>query len=108
MIYLQNTGDAQVVFVPRNGKIPSGDLVFRAKSTIDLATEIDLQVINLNVSRLYMHLAVSIVGDVPNGEYEYTVKAGDEVLSTGLLIIGDTSRPDQYNQEITYEQYEAE
>ena len=108
MLYLQNTEEAQVLFVPRNGEIPSGDLVFKAKSTIDLATEIDLQVVDLDISELYLHLAVTIPDGCPNGEYEYTVLAGDEMVSTGLLIVGENSRPEQYNHEIEYEQYEAE
>lgn len=108
MLYLQNTEEAQVLFVPRNCEIPSGDLVFKAKSTIDLATEIDLPVVNLDVSGLYLHLAVTIPEDCPNGEYEYTVLAGDEVVSTGILIIGENSTPEQYNHTIEYDQYEAE
>ena len=108
MLYLQNTEDAQMVFVPSNGEIPSGDLVFKAKSTIDLATEIELQVVSLDVSEIYMHLSVAIQGEIPNGEYEYTVTAGDELVSSGLLIVGENSRPEQYNHAIEYEQYEAD
>ena len=107
MLYLQNTEEAQVLYVPRNGRIPEGDLVFKAKSTIDLETEIDLQVANLDISLIYMHLAVTVPQGCPNGEYEYTVSAGEEVVSTGLLIIGENFLPDQYNHTITYEQYEA-
>ena len=108
MLYLQNTEEAQVLFVPRNGKIPDGDLVFKGRSTIDLATEIDIQVVDLNISDIYLYLSVIIPDGCPNGEYEYTVLAGDELVSTGLLIVGENSRPEQYNHEIEYEQYEAE
>ena len=105
---MQNTEEAQVLFVPRNGEIPEGDLVFKALSTIDRKTEIDIQVVNLDVSRLYLHLAVTVPEGCPTGEYEYTVSAAGETLSTGLLVIGEYSRPDEYNHEIEYEQYEAE
>ena len=107
MLYLQNTEEAQVLYVPRNVAIPAGDLVFKAKSTIDLATEIELQVINLDVSGLYMHLAVVVPEGCPEGEFEYTVSAGGSVVATGLLIVGERSLPDEYNQEITYEQFES-
>lgn len=108
MLYLQNTEEAQVLFVPRNGEIPSGDLVFKGRNTIDLATEIDLQVVNLDVSGLYMHLAVVVPAGCPDGEYEYTVSAGGVAVSRGLLIIGERSLPDEFNHDVTYEQYNAE
>lgn len=109
MLYLQNTKEAQVLFVPKNGEIPSGDLVFKAKSTIDLAIEIDIQVVDLDLSSLYLQLAVQIEGDIPNGEYEYTITVGEdqEVISTGLLIIGENSKPEETETSIEYEQYEA-
>jgi len=108
MLYLQNTEEAQVLFVPKNGEIPSGDLEFVAKSTVDLVTEISLQVVDLDISRQYMYLSVILPNKVTNGEYEYTVKVGNEVMSTGLLVVGEYSHPDQYNHEIEYEQYETE
>ena len=108
MLYLKNTEEAQVLFVPKNCEIPSGDLVFKARSTIDLDTEIDLQVVDLNVSYQYMYLSVILPDKVTNGEYEYTVQVENEVLASGLLIVGENSTPDQYNHEIEYEQYETE
>ena len=108
MLYLQNTEEVQILLVPRNVAIPSGDLVFKAKSTIDLATEIDIYVINIDVSAIYMQMAVVVPEGCPNGEYEYTVSVDDAVISTGLLIIGDNTHPEQYNHAIEYDQYEAE
>lgn len=108
MLYLQNTEDAQVLFVPKNGDVPSGELDFKARSTIDLDTVIDVQVVDLNVSDLYMHLAVTIPDGSPAGEYEYTVSVGDEILSTGILVIGEQSLPSEYEKTITYEQYESQ
>ena len=108
MLYLHNTEEAQVLFVPKNGAIPDGDLVFKAKNTIDLATEIDINVVDLNLSPLYLQLAVSLQEEIPNGEYEYTIKAGDEVVSTGLLVVeGEPSKPEEKETTIEYEQYEA-
>ena len=108
MLYLQNTEEAQVLYVPTNGTIPDGDLVFKARSTVDLATEIDATVLNIEVSEIFLHLSVSIPEGCPAGEYEYTLTAGESVVSSGLLIIGENTSPEEYNHEIEYEQYEAE
>ena len=108
MLYLLNTQDAQFLLVPRNGEIPEGDLTFKAKSTIDLTLEMDLQVVNLDVSALYLHLAVIVPDGCPVGEYEYNVQVGDQILSTGLLMVGEFDKPDQYEKPIQYEQYNAE
>lgn len=107
MLYLLNTQDAQFLLVPRNGELPEGDLTFRAKSTIDLTLEMDLQVVNLDVSALYLHLAVVVPDGCPVGEYEYDVKAGDRLLSTGLLMVGEFAKPEEYEKPIEYEQYES-
>ena len=108
MIYLQNITDSQVVFVPKNGAVPSGDLVFKAKSTIDLAVEVSQGVIDLQTSDLYFRIAVTLPDGLPNGEYGYSLQVGDEILSSGLLVIGENSHPSEYNKEIQYEQYETE
>ena len=106
MIYLQNTSESQEMFIPRNGESPQGNLVFKAKSTIDLV-EFNQGVTILHEG-LYFHLAIEIPADVPNGEYEYTLLSGNIPVSSGLLVIGDYTKPSEYNKEIIYEQYETE
>ena len=109
MIYLQNTQEAQVVYVPRsNGMMPNGDLVFKARNTINLDVEIDMYVADLQVSDLYFYLAVILPEEVTEGEYEYELKFEDTLLSSGLLVVGDYTKPDQYEKDVTYEQYETE
>jgi hypothetical protein len=108
MIYLQNTTESQVMFIPRSDAVPQGDLVFKARNTIDLEVEINEVVTDLQTSDLYFNLAISLPADLPNGEYEYTLAVGEVILSTGLLVIGDKSHPSEYNKDITYEQYETE
>ena len=108
MIYLQNKTESQVMFVPKNGAVPSGDLVFKAKSTIDLVEEISQVVTDLRTSDLFFNLAVTLPAGLPNGEYEYTLMVGDIILSSGLLVIGENFSPSEYNKEIEYEQYETE
>lgn len=108
MIYLLNIPEAQVAFIPRNGVEPLGDLVFKAKSTIDLAVEVDLEVTDQGSSEQYYNLAIELPEGIPNGEYEYTLYGGDRVLSTGLMVVGDSTDPSEYNKDVTYEQYETE
>lgn len=108
MIYLQNTTESQVMFIPRNGMTPGGDLVFKAKSTIGLDTQINRAVTDLQTSDLYFNLAIALPTGLPNGEYEYSLSSGGVLLSTGLLVIGENFSPSQYEKEITYEQYETE
>ena len=108
MIYLQNTSESQVVLIPRNGETPQGDLVFKAKSTIDLEVEINQVVTDLQTSDLYFNLAVTLNAGLPDGEYEYSLSAGEILVSSGLLVIGENSRSSEYNKDITYEQYETE
>ena len=103
MIYLQNTTETQVMFIPRSDAVPQGDLVFKARNTIDLEVEINEVVTDLQTSDLYFNLAISLPTDLPNGEYEYILAVGDIRLSTGLLVIGENSHPSEYNKEITYE-----
>ena len=108
MIYLQNTSESQVMFAPKNGAVPGDDLVFKAKSTIDLVVEINESVTDLRTSDLYFNLAIALPAGLPDGEYEYTLLAGDVPVTTGLLVIGENSHPTEYNKEIQYEQYETE
>ena len=53
MIYLQNTTESQVMFIPKNGMTPQGDLVFKAKSTIDLEVKINQVVTDLNTRHIF-------------------------------------------------------
>lgn len=108
MIYLRNTTDAQVMFIPRNGGTPQGDLVFRARNTIDLAVEVNRAVTDLRTSDLYLNVAIELPVGLPDGEYEYTLLSGETRVSSGLLVIGEYAKPSEYDKEIRYEQYETE
>lgn len=110
MIYLQNTTESQILFVPKNGAVPEGDLVFKAKSTIDLDIKINQAVTDLHTSNMYFNLSISLPAGLPNGEYEYTILVGEAQteVASGLLVIGENSNPSEYNKEIEYEQYTSE
>ena len=108
MIYLQNTTEAQAVFIPKDTDI-TGALRFVAKSTVGLDIPISVAMLDLNVHRLCYHLGITLPEYIASGEYEYTLTAGGIVVSTGVMVVADAPTQDgQYNKTITYEQYEGQ
>ena len=108
MIYLQNTTESQVLFVPKNGTIESGELTLKARNAIDQDFIID-RVLDLKTSDIYFNLSIALPAGYPDGEYEYALMDDDIVLSTGILILESAeSRRTEYNKDIEYEQYKAE
>lgn len=106
MIYLNNREDAQCLFVPRVEE-PKGNLKLLLKNSLNLVTTID-EVIDLNTSALFYNIAVELPESVTEGEFEYTLKDEEKVLSSGLLVIGcDALTPRQYEKSIQYEQYKT-
>lgn len=87
MIYLKNTPDAQVLFVPRNGERIEGEMDLRLENTTD-HQEIDLQVSDIETSGLYFNLAVTLPEGVASGEYGYRLEKDGISVSSGLLSSG--------------------
>ena len=107
MIYLKNISDAQILMIPRNGEIVTGEMTLVMRNTTDLR-ETTLSVTDLNTSGLYFNLAVSLPGGLADGEYQYSLKNGNIQVSCGLLYVGDLQSPSQHETTITYKQYESE
>ena len=107
MIYLKNISDAQILMIPRNGGIVTGEMTLVMRNTTDLQ-ETTLSVTDLNTSGLYFNLAVSLPGGLADGEYQYSLKDGNILVSCGLLYVGDLQSPSQHETTITYKQYESE
>ena len=107
MIYLKNISDAQILMIPRNGGIVTGEMSLVMRNTTDLQ-ETTLSVTDLNTSGLYYNLAVALPEGIADGEYQYTLKDSNIQVSCGLLYIGDLQSPSQYERTITYQQYESE
>ena len=107
MIYLKNISDAQILMIPRNGEIVTGEMTLMMRNTTDLQ-ETTLSVTDLNTSGLYFNLAVSLPGGLADGEYQYSLKNGNIQVSCGLLYVGDLQSPSQHETTITYKQYESE
>lgn len=106
MIYLEHTTDAQVVYIPRDNADAAGTLQFSLRSTVDLDTVIDAVVLGLNLFTRYYSVAVRLPDGCPSGEYEYTLTAGGDMVSTGCARINDPEQVDEYDKPIQYEQYE--
>lgn len=107
MIYLKNISDAQILMIPRNGGIVTGEMTLVMRNTTDLQ-ETTLSVTDLNTSGLYFNLAVNLPGGLADGEYQYSLKNGNIQVSCGLLYVGDLQSPSQHETTITYKQYESE
>ena len=107
MIYLKNISDAQILMIPRNGGIVTGEMALVMRNTTDLQ-ETTLSVTDLNTSGLYFNLAVALPGGLADGEYQYSLKNGNIKVSCGLLYVGDLQSPSQHKTTITYKQYESE
>ena len=107
MIYLKNISDAQILMIPRNGGIVTGEMTMVMRNTTDLQ-ETTLSVTDLNTSGLYFNLAVALPGGLADGEYQYSLKDGNIQVSCGLLYVGDLQSPSQHETTITYKQYESE
>ncbi len=106
MIYLEKTTDAQIAYIPRDTDF-TGTLTMSLRSTVDLDRVLNATVVDINVFRLIYAVAFQLPADAPTGEYEYTLKAGGDVVSTGLCIVrSGNGDPEQYEKTITYEQYE--
>ena len=113
MLYIDNTTDAQAVWVPKNygtQGVPS-DLLFTLRSTLDLTRPVAAQVLNLDVSPTYYNIAFALPSGVADGEYRYELTGGGQLLSVGLLYIGALprgaapGRVKQYNEPVTYKQF---
>ena len=107
MIYLKNISDAQILMIPRNGGIVTGEMSLVMRNTTD-QQETTLSVTDLNTSGLYFNLAVVLPGGLADGEYQYSPKDGNIQVSCGLLYVGDLQSPSQHETTITYKQYESE
>jgi hypothetical protein len=108
MIYLNNSTATQVVYVPATSIKVDGTLTFTLKNTIDNNEPISVSVTSTNESDIYYKFNLSLTAKIQEGEYEYELKKGTTDLEQGLAIVGDSSQKKEYNNIISYEQYESE
>lgn len=106
MVYLENTTEAQPLFIPRSRADVVGTLALTLRSTVGLEIVVDTEAIDLNTSSLYYRVAVALPAGLASGEYEYTLTDDTGKLATGIAYIGTLSRPTETDNTITYEQTE--
>lgn len=104
MIYLKNISTPQELFIPRCREA-NGDMVLSLKSTINQSV-ILLNVIDSATSHLYFRFSIELPADMPSGEHEYSLSDDAGELSTGLMILGESSSPIEFKKVIQYEQCE--
>lgn len=78
-------------------------------NTTDRNIVLSVDVTDKETSRMYYVFDVNLPDDLPDGEYEYRLIDGAEILSSGVMNIGgyDSDRK-EYEETITYIQYESE
>ena len=99
MIYLKNISTPQEVFIPKCREA-NGELVFSLK---DVGNQ---PVIDKETSDLYFGFDMELPADIASGEHEYSLMDDAGIISTGLLMVGESSSLTEYNKEIQYEQYD--
>lgn len=109
MIYLDNTTDAQTVLLPVSltaVDIAGLDLTFSARSTVNLDTPVSATVLDLHTHVLYYDVSLALPEGIQPGEYEYSLKAGNVELSSGVMVVrGGGASVSQYASAPTYKQY---
>lgn len=104
MLYLKNISVAQRLLIPNRRSNGSEDSLRLLLKNTTSKVDYDFEVLDIVANDAYYNIAITLREDMPCGEYEYTLM-GEEVLSTGLLVIGSESNRYQYKKETTYRQY---
>ena len=107
MLNIANTTAPQGLLVPiAETIVPQEQIYLQLKSTMT-HREYSFEVTDLQTSHLYYNIALQLPGGLDAGEYNYQLVSGDEILSSGLAIVGEYGREfTEYAKSIEYEQYE--
>lgn len=106
MIYLENITSMQIVEIPRT-MATTGQLSLTIKGTLTHETIFSANVTDDGTSAGYYRFNIGLPNSVQKGEYEYTLKKGTEVITSGVAIVGEyAGDTTQYNDsEMNYKQY---
>lgn len=106
MVYVSNTGDTQIISLPRsfhrqNGlryhlKISQADKEIYATNLTDLGG-----------SWLYYNFQIDLPEEMASGEYEYLLTAENgDVMSEGIMVVQwERQEHEEYVKFVEYEQY---
>lgn len=109
MLYLKQTTTEQEAYIPRNYATPSVGAVMLTLNDVMGDGELAVNVADMEVYDRAYKLAVKLSKKVTEGEYEYTLRIGGEVVATGLAQVGDyKANIISYDEETDIEQYDEE
>lgn len=106
MVYLENTTEAQPLFIPRSRADVFGRLTLALRSTVGLEIVVDAETIDLDTTPLYYRVAVALPEGAATGEYEYTLADETGILASGVAYVGTLAQPTETDNTIQYEQTE--
>lgn len=106
MVYLENTTEAQPLFIPRSRADVFGRLTLALRSTVGLEIVVDAEAIDLDTTPLYYRVAVALPEGAAEGEYEYALADETGTLATGVAYVGTLAAPTETDNTIQYEQTE--
>ena len=107
MLLLNNTTESQSVAVQRELKEEGTPTSLRIRGTVSLKDyDIDVSFLTKSENGRYYFIELALPSRMPEGSYEYELKAGDVKLASGCARIGDYSADtEQYEKTIEYKQY---
>lgn len=109
MIYLSHTDVSQPASIPRpSSAMPEAGPVLELRNNVGRTVTVPAVSADDEPSRLYYRLQVTLPDGLKEGEYDYRLLSGGEVLSCGVARIGDYGHDiKDYNKNTEYEQYNA-
>ena len=108
-MYLKHTTTEQEVYIPRNYATPSVGAVVLTLNDVMGDGELTVNVADIEVYDRAYKLVVRLSKKVTEGEYEFTLRIGGEVVATGLAQVGDyKANIISYDEETDIEQYNEE
>lgn len=109
MLYIKQTTSVQSVAVPRNYALPFSGATTLTLSDVMGGGDIAVSVRSLEVFDRVYKLSVKLSKKMTEGEYEYTLRIGGEIVATGLAQVGDyQAEVINYEEENDIEQYDAD
>lgn len=105
MIFLAHTTEKQPVYIPKTARHAEADVflkLFSTMSLVGMVAEVEL----IEDTSIYHLVNVKLPSAIGEGEYEYDLLDKRGILSTGIAVVGEPRKVVEYNNAITYEQYE--
>lgn len=104
MLYIANTTEAQTLYIPKN-ITGEGELSLIIRGTVS-REEIPVTIEEVEALNDYLEISAQLPREITPGEYLYIVKAGEQVIGTGLAMVGDfIAERSQFQMNVNFSQY---